>query len=116
MYSNFITPPDFTNEDKHTVTVIDATDSEIELLCRVAQNSIEDYNIYLYKSEMSNANWLSQAINLSESIIVNIDIHDNLDIFKNEKTYYYGSKTILSPATKINSILDYFQMRQIKHK
>lgn len=55
---------------------------------------------------MNEPKWIDTVINLSEAVIVNADISENY--CKNVNTFYYGSKTFLSPAIKINSILDYF--------
>ena len=112
MYSNFITPPDFVNEDKHTVTIIDASLEEVEQLCKIAENGFEDYNLYLYRSEMNDLEWLHLAIKNSDSIIVNVDAYKNEEIFKRANVYYYGKDILISPAQKINSLLSYFQTRQ----
>ncbi len=112
MYSNFITPPDFVNEDKHTVTVIDATETDIELLTKIAKVTNEDYNIYLYNSNMQDLEWLSTAMDRSDSVIVNLDIFSDLNICNNSKTYYYGQKILLSPAQKVISVAHYFYQRQ----
>lgn len=112
MYSNFITPPNFVHEDKHTVTVIDATVEDVETLAAVAQNSNEDFNVYLYRNEMENLDWLHQALDLSDSVIINIDNFDWLNLCNNNRVYYYGEKTLLSPATKINNPVEYFILRK----
>lgn len=112
MYSNFITPPDFVNEHKHTVTIIDATEKEIEVLINMAKNSDDDYNFYLYKSEMNDTNWLSDAMALSSATIINIDQCQNTDFFKNDRVFYYGQTHIVSPAQRVNSLFDYFVNRK----
>jgi hypothetical protein len=113
MYSNFITPPDFVDEEKHSVTIIEATTQEIEILYNIARNSTEDYNIYLYRKEMNNHSWLKKAIEKSSSTIVNFDRWKDLEIFKYDNILYYGQGLVVSPAQKIDSLLDYFNMRKV---
>jgi hypothetical protein len=108
MYSNFVTPPDFVDEYKHTVTIIDATEKEVELLTSIAKNSYEDYNFYLYRSEMNDLSWLSSAIARSAAVIINFDKCENTDFFKNDNVFYYGQMHIISPAKRIGSLVDYF--------
>jgi len=113
MYSNFITPPDFVDEEKHSITIIEATTQEIELLYNIVKSGTEDYNIYLYRAEMNNNKWLTNAIKKSNSVIVNFDCWKDLEIFKSENVFYYGQGLVVGPAQKIDSLLDYFNMRQI---
>ena len=76
MYSNFVTPPDFVNDQLHTVTVVDGTLEEIELLGRMCQGSDESFNIYLYRSEMNDIKWLEQAVEHSDAVVVNDAKHE----------------------------------------
>jgi hypothetical protein len=116
MYSNFITPPDFVDEQKHSITIVEATTQEIELLYNIARNGTEDYNIYLYCAEMGDNSWLATAIGKSHSVIVNFDRWKDLEIFKSENVYYYGQGLVVSPAQKINSLLDYFYISTVDNK
>jgi hypothetical protein len=110
MYSNFITPPDFVDEDYETITVINALSDEIVLLANFCKNANKSYNVYLYNSEMKNEKWLSEAILKSKHIILN-DIDPTLEyLCSKETTFYYGTKTYLSPAHKINFIMDFFKL------
>ena len=103
------------SDELHTVTVIDATTDDIELLVNLCQLGDELYNVYLYKTEMDQPDWATQAIQKSSAVIV--DVNDNNETFcDNEKTFYYGEKTFISPATKVKGILDYFVQRQQEHK
>lgn len=92
MYSNFITPPDFVDDDLHTVTVIDATVDEVESLARMCERSDEMYNVYLYKKEMNDLDWLQQAI--ARSAIVIVRSTDSIDL--SDKVYCYGDTGIRS--------------------
>lgn len=114
-YSNFVTPPDFVSDELHTVTVIDATTDDIELLVNLCQLGNELYNVYLYKTEMNQPDWITQAVQKSSAVIVDVN-SSNETFCHNEKTFYYGEKTFISPATKVKGILDYFVQRQQEHK
>ena len=114
MYSNFITPPDFVEDDLHTVTIVDATVEDVELMARMCETSDEMYNIYLYRAEMDNLTWLQEAITKSSAIIVNSENKDNHWLCDNEKTFYYGSAQLLAPVRNIESPLQYFALRQQK--
>lgn len=116
MHSNVITPPDFVNDKLHTVTVVDASVEDVELLARMCEVSDEMYNIYLYRTEMDDTEWLNSAVDRSDAVIVNSDVLDNINLRGKEKTYYYGDKTFLVPATKINNPLEYFAFRQQSNK
>lgn len=108
MYSNFITPPDFVDDDLHTVTVVNATTDEVELLANMCKVSDITYNIYLYNTDMDDMAWLNDSINKSAAVIVS-QVPAQLDfLYKLENTYYYGDATYLTPAVKVNSVLDYF--------
>jgi hypothetical protein len=111
MHSNFITPPDFVDDKLHTVTVVEATVEDVELLARMCENSEEMYNIYLYRDEMQNADWLAAAVLQSDAVIVNVT-EGNQWLCGQEKTYYYGPNNFLSPAKKVNGVLDYFLFRK----
>ncbi len=116
MYSNFVTPPDWIDEAKHTVTVVAATPSEIELLWQVAQQGSVDYNFYLYHADMNSPDWLQKAMARSQAVIVNADHWHNSDIYNQSNLFYYGKQLILSPAHKINSLLDYFSFCESQNK
>jgi hypothetical protein len=116
MYSNFITPPDFVDEQKHSITIVEATEKEIELLYNIARSGTEDYNIYLYRLKMDDSAWLTSAIDRSNSVIVNLDRWKDLEIFKSKNVFYYGQGLVVSPAQKINSLLDYFYISKFENK
>jgi len=113
VYSNFITPPDFVDEKLHTVTVVDGTLEEIELLGRMCQGSDESFNIYLYRSEMNDVNWLKQAVERSDAVIVNTENHNPYVDYlcTQEKTFYYGPLTFISSANKVDTVFQYFALR-----
>lgn len=113
MYSNFITPPDFVTDQFHTVTIVNATVEEVELLGRMCKGSDDQFNIYLYRSEMNDAEWLTRAVELSNAVIVNTDVRDSITdrLCILDKTYYYGPHTFVTPATKVDTVFQYFAIR-----
>ncbi len=111
MHSNFITPPDFVNEELHTVTVVDPSDDDVQLLIRMCQNSDEMYNIYLYSSDMLDKNWLEKSINQSDAVIVNLDCTEQQWLCGLEKVFYYSQNNYIIPAKKVDNVLHYFSNR-----
>ena len=116
MHSNFITPPDFVDEDLPNVTVVNATEQQIELLAHMCANNDEQYNMYLYHSGMNNLVWLKSAIDKSGAVILHT-IDPELDsICFTNKTYYYGNRVIVSDAKEISSPLHYFSIKKTSTK
>lgn len=113
MYSNFITPPDFVEDNFHTITVINATLEEVEVLARMCQGLDDQLNIYLYRSEMDNLEWLHGAVQRSDAVIVNCNTIDPKfnEYLKLEKTYYYGPSNFITKANKVETIFQYFASR-----
>lgn len=109
IYSNFITPPDFVADDKETITIVNATTDDVFLLGRCCKSIDKTFNFYLYNSTMVNIEWLNRAVELSSRVILN-DIDPDLRFLcALEKTRYYGPNLYVSPAVKVNHILDYFR-------
>jgi hypothetical protein len=116
MHSNFITPPDFVDEQLPNITVVNATPSQVEMLARMCSENDEQYNIYLYHSEMNDMDWLNSAIERSEAVVTHT-IDPNLDsICLINKTYYYGDRIIITDATEVHNLLHYFEMRKNQTK
>lgn len=111
MYSNFITPPDFVDDQKHTVTVINASEDDVALLAHLCKNANETYNVYLYRTEMNDSTWLDSAVERSDAIVLNSELNEHLDLCTKEHVYYYGPQTFVSPSQKVNDVLEYFVLR-----
>lgn len=112
MHSNFITPPDFVDEDLPNVVIVNATDEQIELLAHMCANNDEQYNMYLYHSGMKDTDWLKSAIERSSAVILHT-IDPELDaVCFTDKTYYYGERAIISDAKEVSSPLHYFSLRK----
>jgi hypothetical protein len=93
--------------------VVDATSEDVEVLGRMCQGSDEMFNIYLYRAEMNDTNWLEQAVERSAAVIVNSGANEIYTDYlcARENTFYYGSKTFVSKANKIETPLQYFALR-----
>lgn len=70
--TRFITYPDLVDkESNHTVTIVDATVNEIEDLAFFCKVCEKDYDVYLYKEDINDLNWLGQITVNSDKILVN---------------------------------------------
>ena len=107
MYSNFVTPPDFVDEDKHTVVVIDAASEDVQRLALLCKEGTTDFNIYLYNSESNSDEWLMSAIERADKIIVNTFANEKSVIKQllkpNPKASFYGTG-----ETTVESLQKYF--------
>jgi hypothetical protein len=70
--TRFITHPDIVDkESNHTVTIVDATVNEIEDLAFFCKVCEKDYDVYLYREDIDDLNWLGQITVNSDKILVN---------------------------------------------
>lgn len=111
-YSNFITPPDFVEDEKHTVVLIDVDKQDIQNIAEWAQTAEQAYNIYIFDHSMDNADWLLQTLDRAQACIVNT-VPTVLSPGKDKlaeqgKAYYYGPKNFLASKARIESPLEYF--------
>jgi len=114
-FSNIITPPDFVKTKAHTVLLIDPEWSEIEDVAFYLKSSAEIYNVYVYRIEMNDDDWLQKAIKKSEAIIVNTVNNDNSPVKDRLAVkpiaYYYGPKNFLMNNNRIEKPVDYFVLQ-----
>lgn len=111
-YSNFVTPPDFVNDEFPSVLIIDADWMDIENIALWCKTAPVNLNIYIYSDIMLDEEWLAGAINSVDIIILNtqksaVD-HIKNQLLKGPKTWYYGEHTFLANDRKLNTPLDYF--------
>lgn len=71
MHSNFITPPDFVD----SILIVDATKEQIEAVAACCKDGSVPYNVYLYSTDMQDLNWLGQAIQRVDTVL----LHQNSD-------------------------------------
>jgi hypothetical protein len=108
MDSNLITPPDILNNGLHSITLIDPEQDEVDTIIRYCQHSDQAYNIYVYTPNMDNVEWLAQAVNASDSILVNTRSDDYKDLWLLDKTYHYGTRIIVENPRKLADPVHYF--------
>lgn len=111
-YSNFVTPPDFVEDQFPSVLIIDADWNDIDNLALWCKTAPVNLNIYIYSDIMLNELWLAEAINSVDTVIMNtansaID-HVKKELLKASNVWYYGDKSFLANKQKIQSPLDYF--------
>ncbi len=111
-YSNIITPPDFVDEKKHTVLIVDADAGHIQSIGAFLKNSDNYFNIYLYHSEMGNEEWFAQARTRADALIINTEknkfstVKDILA--ETPGSFYYGPKKFLKNKNQLSSPVEYF--------
>lgn len=108
MDSNLITPPDILNNGLHSITIIDPEQDEVDAIIRYCQHSDQAYNIYVYTPNMDDVEWMAQAVNASDSIIVNTRSDDYRDLWLLDKTYHYGTRIIVENPRKLADPVHYF--------
>lgn len=65
MHSNFITPPDYVT----SILIVDATADEIEAVAERCRDSQESYNVYMYRKDMDDLNWLGHVAKRVDTIL-----------------------------------------------
>lgn len=117
-YSNFITPPDFVDEIKHTVLVIDISQDELQALAMFCKNSAVYFNVYIYNYDMRDNKWLSEAQNRSDAIIIKMSANNQENkemLLSNKNTWYYGCEALDKNPRHLNNPLEYF-IKYIKNR
>ncbi len=76
MHSNFITPPDYVE----TVLILNATEEQILHLGKVVQDGNTAYNVYFYRDEMNNTEWLGK-VTARADVVLDAKIKNPLDYF-----------------------------------
>lgn len=108
MVSNLVTPPDIVRNQMHSVLLVDPEQGDLDAVIKFCQYAEQTFNVYVYTPNMDNQEWLSQAADTSDAIIVNSRSEDFKDLCLLDKTYYYGHKHYLENQRKILDPLQYF--------
>lgn len=108
MDSNLITPPDILKNGLHSIVLIDPEQIEVDEIIRYCQHSFEAYNIYVYTPNMSNLEWLTQAVNACDAVIVNTRTDDYKYLWLLDKTYHYGPRILVENSKKLIDPVHYF--------
>ena len=112
IYSNFITPPDFTDDDKHTVILIDVAQEDVQRIAEWVQTAEKEYNVYIFDSTMADGDWLLKALDRAEACIVNtaetVLSEGKNKLAESGRAYYYGPAEIDNGQTRLDDPLNYF--------
>ena len=118
-YSNFITPPDFVDEAKPNVLLIDVPAQDIQNLGVFLMTYNHYFNIYLYNQELGDPEWFGDVRNRADAIIINTEPN----MFSTTKdmlaelpiAWYYGPKAFLKNNQQINNPIDFFTQYALNH-
>jgi|688.fasta_scaffold932511_2 hypothetical protein len=116
MDSNLITPPDILNNGLHSVVLVDPEQSDVDAVVRFCQYSDQLFNVYVYTPNMENKDWLSQAVDASDTVIVNTRTNKYNDLGLLTKTYYYGPQNFVENQKKLADPLHYFAAKHYADK
>lgn len=118
--SKLVTPPDVVKGRAYSVVVVDPTLEEVDDLALFLQYSDRQFNVYLYRAEMNDEEWLNKVVEKSNTVIVNTvntvcsEIKDRLVV--NPKNFYYGQKKFMMNTNKIEKPIDFFVQFTLKEK
>ncbi len=119
LYSNIITPPDFSTDTFNSVVLIDPSWDEVNTLAIFLKTADTSYNVYVYQSEMNDVQWLqSVASKVGVTIVANTSVNE-LSAIKDKlivqyNAYYYGPKNFLLNHNRIEKLMDYFILEATK--
>lgn len=65
MHSNFITPPDYVE----TVLILNAPEEQVQALAATIQHRDSVYNVYFYRDEMNDPEWLARVKAKADTIL-----------------------------------------------
>ena len=114
-FSNFVTPPDILQDQDtvHTVLIIDADWIDVDAVAMFCKTSDEQFNVYLYSSDLNDITWLNKVYALANAVIINTDpspISGMKDRWaEGKKSWYYGTKRFLkNQEHNIKKPIEYF--------
>jgi hypothetical protein len=117
-FSNIVTPPDFIASRAFTILMIDPEWTEVEDVGLYLKTSKEVFTVYIYRNEMNDLKWLTEALTKAAITIVNtVDneispIKDKVALGKT--VHYYGPKNFLMSKRKLKHPIDYFIQTESK--
>lgn len=119
MTTNFITPPDFVDDDNFNILLIDVDPADVETLVYLCANHDESFNIYLYRAEHEDTLYMNRCADRANAIIINTEpnslsqVKDHLvDL---SKSWHYGPKRFMN-RHRIENVLEYFINRANERK
>lgn len=112
MYSNFVTYPDFVEDDFYNVLLVDPTQEDVENIALICKNVGTDFNIYIYLDQHAQLPWLEEAFNRSDTVLINT-APNNLSPVKDKliqhpKAAHYGPKRFFDNNRRIEKPMEFF--------
>jgi len=110
MASNFVTIPDFLPFSiNHSILVIDGNFTEIDGCALLCKTSPVDFDIYLYKTEEENTEWLLKVAKAADKVLVNLEPGSEIkdSIKESSKTLVIGEDVV--------SVVDYLMQKINDH-
>jgi len=112
MYSNFVTPPDFVEDEYHSVLLVDPTETEVVDISLLCKNVGTDFNVYVYLEQYNDLKWLETAFNKSDAVCINTTINGispvKDQLTEHNKAYYYGPKSFFDNDRRVETPIEYF--------
>ena len=112
MNTNFITPPDVVDDERHSVLIVDADPTDIESLALVCANHNHAFNVYLYNHGMQDLEWLVSIASKVDTVIIN-NAGNGLSAIKQTlialpNARHYGNEDLTEFDSKYCGVLEYF--------
>lgn len=100
--SRFITNPSLIESDgNHAVVLVDATTDDIENIGYFCKVSNKNYDVYLYRGDSNDLEWLSAISNQADHILINESSHVTINTISNLSKF--------GPNQALEDPLAYFQ-------
>ena len=116
MDSNLVTPPDFVENNALSVLLVDPDHAELDAVIRFCQYADQVYNVHVYTPNMDNLDWLQQAVDTCDTVIVNSRSSDFEHLCLLEKTHYYGDKIYSENPRQLTDPLHFFAVQANSNK
>ena len=91
MLSNLVTPPDIVDNGLHSILLVDPEQADVDTVIKFCQHTDRVFNVYVYTPNMNDLDWLAQAVNTNDAVIVNTRTDDYKDLCLLDKTYYHNT-------------------------
>jgi hypothetical protein len=101
MPNQVITPPDI-SPTPGGYLIVNASQLEVELLARWMLVSVQDYTVYLYHEDMQQADWLLQAADQADTILISSQTTDLSQLHRvldqRDKIIWFGGSSLKYPS------------------
>jgi len=93
--SRFITYPSTVNKENNTVVLIDADVDDVERIGLFCKTSKRDHDIYLYRGDLHDLEWLNSICKQADVILIN-DV-SQVTIQNSNSAIRYGNQQMPNP-------------------